>query len=64
MKPKRKQIKKEVGVLYIEPNKLDELLHPVFKFDSKNDAHLIAKGLAASPGATSGKISFFSEEFL
>ncbi len=53
----------ESGVLMrMEPNKLDELLHPVFKLDALAKATIIAKGLPASPGAASGQIVFFADE--
>ncbi len=46
----------------IDPNKVDELLHPVFHRDELAAAKPIAKGLPASPGAASGRIVFFSED--
>ncbi|MDP4270385.1 MAG: pyruvate, phosphate dikinase [Bacteroidota bacterium] len=46
----------------IEPNKLDELLHPVFEKKAIKAANVIAKGLPASPGAATGKIVFFADE--
>ncbi|WP_329903955.1 pyruvate, phosphate dikinase [Porphyromonas pogonae] len=46
----------------IDPNKLDELLHPVFDHTSLLSAHLLTKGLPASPGAASGQIVFFSDD--
>jgi pyruvate,orthophosphate dikinase len=50
------------ALLRIEPNKLDELLHPVFKQDALAKAKVIAKGLPASPGAATGQIVFFADE--
>ncbi|MDR2556396.1 MAG: pyruvate, phosphate dikinase [Bacteroidales bacterium] len=52
----------EGALLRIEPNKLDELLHPVFTKDAIIKARSMAKGLPASPGAASGKIVFFAED--
>jgi pyruvate,orthophosphate dikinase len=53
----------EKGVLLrMEPNKLDELLHPVFKQEALDKAKVIAKGLPASPGAATGQIVFFADE--
>jgi len=53
----------EKGVLLrLEPNKLDELLHPVFKQEALAKATVIAKGLPASPGAATGQIVFFANE--
>ncbi|MBL7135118.1 MAG: pyruvate, phosphate dikinase [Candidatus Marinimicrobia bacterium] len=46
----------------IEPNKLEELLHPVFNVDALAKANVIAKGLPASPGAATGRIVFFADE--
>ena len=44
----------------IEPNKLDELLHPVFDKKAEKLAKVWVKGLPASPGAATGKIVFFA----
>ncbi|HAH59221.1 MAG TPA: hypothetical protein DCL86_13830, partial [Bacteroidales bacterium] len=43
------------------PNKLDELLHPVFDAEAIKKAKVVAKGLPASPGAASGQIVFFAD---
>ena len=51
-------IDEKTAVLRIDPNKLDELLHPVFDKDVLEQAKVITKGLAASPGAATGKIVF------
>src|SRR5687767_5774021 len=51
---------KEEAVLRIEPDKLDELLHPTF--DPKANRDVIALGLAASPGAAVGKVVFSADE--
>jgi pyruvate,orthophosphate dikinase len=45
-----------------EPNKLDELLHPVFDKNAIKKASVIAKGLPASPGAATGQIVFHADE--
>jgi len=50
------------ALLRIEPNKLDELLHPVFDPKAIKRAHIIAQGLPASPGAATGQIVFFADE--
>lgn len=55
-------ISKEDGVLRVEPASLDQLLHPTFNKDDLDSAKAIAKGLAASPGAASGKIYFTAED--
>ncbi len=51
---KEKLITKEQAIMRIEPDKLEQLLHPVF--DPKVKYDVVAKGLAASPGAASGLI--------
>ncbi|MCF8391417.1 MAG: pyruvate, phosphate dikinase [Bacteroidales bacterium] len=55
-------IDEKTALLRVESNKLDELLHPIFDTDSLKSAKIIAKGLAASPGASTGQIVFFSDE--
>ena len=46
----------------MEPQKLDELLHPVFDKAALKSAKLVAKGLPASPGAATGQIVFFADD--
>ena len=53
-------ITKDDALLKVEPNQLDQLLHPKFDVDALNNSKVIAKGLAASPGAGAGKIYFNS----
>ncbi len=55
-------INEEEALLRIEPNKLDELLHPIFDPKALKKAHIIAQGLPASPGAATGQIVFFADE--
>ena len=55
-------ISKEESMLRIEPNQLDQLLHPNFDEKELKNSNNIAKGLAASPGAASGKIYFNAED--
>ena len=55
-------IDEKTALLRIEPNKLDELLHPVFDTDAMKKATVLAKGLPASPGAATGQIVFFADE--
>ncbi len=52
----------KTALLRIEPNKLDELLHPVFDPQAMKSASVVAKGLPASPGAATGQIVFFADE--
>ena len=49
-------------LLRIQPNKLDELLHPVFDPKALDKASVIAQGLPASPGAACGQLVFFADE--
>ena len=46
----------------MEPQKLDELLHPVFDKTALKRAVVAAKGLPASPGAAAGQIVFSADE--
>ena len=48
------------AVLRVEPEQLDQLLHPTF--DPTAERNVLAKGLPASPGAASGKVVFLAEE--
>jgi pyruvate, orthophosphate dikinase len=49
-------IKRDQAVLRVEPDHLDQLLHP--QFDPKADVDVLAKGLNASPGAAVGAVVF------
>lgn len=55
-------IDEKTAVLRVDPNRLDELLHPVFDREARKQAKLIARGLPASPGAATGQIVFFADE--
>ncbi len=52
----------KTALLRQEPNKLDELLHPVFDKDALAKAHVLSKGLPASPGAATGKVVFSADD--
>jgi len=54
-------ITKEEALLKVDPKQLDTLLHPQFEPKALKAAKPIAKGLAASPGAATGKIYFTAE---
>ena len=45
-----------------EPNKLDELLHPVFDKKALASAKALTRGLPASTGAATGQIVFFADD--
>lgn len=55
-------IDEKTALMRVEPNKLDELLHPVFDTEALKTTKVIAKGLPASPGAATGQIVFFADE--
>ena len=55
-------IDEKEALLNIEPNKLDELLHPIFDPKALETATVIGQGLPASPGAATGQIVFFADE--
>ena len=55
-------IDEKTALARIEPNKLDELLHPVFDKKAEKQAKEFVKGLPASPGAATGHIVFFAED--
>ena len=55
-------IDEKTALLRIEPNKLDELLHPVFDKEAQKKATVLVKGLPASPGAATGQIVFFADD--
>lgn len=51
-------ISKETAVSRIDPNQIDQLLHPNFDEKAEAEAEVLAKGLPASPGAATGRIYF------
>ncbi|MCK9292312.1 MAG: pyruvate, phosphate dikinase [Bacteroidales bacterium] len=55
-------ITEEEALMRQEPNKLDELLHPVFDATAVSNAKVLAKGLPASPGAATGQIVFHADD--
>ena len=55
-------ITKEEALMKLEPKQLDQLLHPNFDEASLKAAKVVAKGLAASPGAATGKLCFTAED--
>ena len=57
-------ISKEEAILKVEPKQLDQLLHPNFDAAALKAAKVVAKGLAASPGAATGKIYFTAEDVM
>ena len=57
---KEKLLTKEEALMRVDPAQIDQLLHP--RIDPKAKYDVIAKGLAASPGAASGKVKFTAED--
>lgn len=57
---KERVISRETALLRIDPQQLDQLLHPMI--DPKAKFNVIATGLPASPGAAIGKVVFTAEE--
>ena len=55
-------ISKEEALLKVEPNQLDQLLHPMFDPEILKSAKPIGKALPASPGAAAGKVCFNAED--
>ena len=55
-------IDEKTAIMRCEPNKLDELLHPVFDKKALSSAKVIAQGLPASPGAACGQIVFHADD--
>ena len=53
---------KKEAVLRVNPKDLDGLLHPTFTAEAKDNSEAVATGLAASPGAAVGKISFTAKD--
>ncbi|MBA3468769.1 MAG: pyruvate, phosphate dikinase [Herpetosiphonaceae bacterium] len=49
-------IDRNTALLRIDPQQLDQLLHPIIDPAAKREHHPVAWGLAASPGAAAGKI--------
>ncbi|MDR0746062.1 MAG: pyruvate, phosphate dikinase [Mediterranea sp.] len=55
-------IDEKTALLRVEPNKLDELLHPVFDKSALKNTKVLTRGLPASPGAATGQIVFFADD--
>ncbi|MCD8281775.1 MAG: pyruvate, phosphate dikinase [Prevotella sp.] len=55
-------IDEKTAILRCEPQKLDELLHPVFDKFALSRAKVLTQGLPASPGAACGQIVFHADD--
>ena len=56
------EIDEKTALMRCEPNKLDELLHPIFDKQALAQAKVLTRGLPASPGAACGQIVFFADD--
>ena len=56
------KITEKEAIMRCEPQKLDELLHPVFDKEALKKAKVITQGLPASPGAACGQIVFHADD--
>jgi pyruvate,orthophosphate dikinase len=59
---KEKLITKQEALMRIQPEQLDQLLHPMFDPKAEKTATQLATGLPASPGAATGKIVFSADD--
>jgi len=59
---KQGMIDEKAALQRVAPDRLDELLHPIFDPKALAAAQPIARGLPASPGAATGQIVFFADE--
>ncbi|MDA9935469.1 pyruvate, phosphate dikinase [Candidatus Marinimicrobia bacterium] len=59
---KEKMIDKKVALMRVNPNQLDELLHPTLDKTSENKAIKLTKGLPAGPGGAKGRVVFTADD--
>ena len=59
---KEGMIDKEMALLRVKPEQLDELLHPMLDTESEKNAPLLGKGLPAGPGGASGRVVFTADD--
>jgi pyruvate,orthophosphate dikinase len=53
---------KQEALMKVEPQALDQLLHPIFDSKARKSVEVAAKGLPASPGAATGAVVFTAED--
>ena len=58
---KERLISKEEALMRLEPEQLNQLLHPNFDPQAEKGATVLARGLPASPGAATGRVVFSAE---
>ena len=59
---KEGMIDKEMALLRVRPEQLDELLHPMLDMESEKNAPLLGKGLPAGPGGACGRVVFTADD--
>ena len=55
-------IDKKTAIMRVNPNQLDELLHPALDKSSENNATTLTKGLPAGPGGAKGRVVFTADD--
>lgn len=55
-------IDKKTAIMRVQPEQLDELLHPMLDSASEKTATLLAKGLPAGPGGAKGRVVFTADD--
>ena len=55
-------IDKDTAVMRVEPDQINQLLHPTFDAEELKKATAVTKGLPASPGAATGQIVFSADD--
>ena len=59
---KEEMIDKKVALMRVNPNQLDELLHPTLDKASEDKATKLTKGLPAGPGGAKGRVVFTADD--
>ena len=57
-----RMIDKKTAIMRVNPNQLDELLHPALDISSENNATTLTKGLPAGPGGAKGRVVFTADD--
>ena len=55
-------IDEKTALQRVAPDRLNDLLHPIFDTEALKHAQLVARGLPASPGAATGQIVFHADD--
>ena len=55
-------IDKKTALLRVNPNQLDELLHPTLDTENEQNTPILTKGLPAGPGGAKGKAVFTADD--